>query len=99
MIRTSISAAVLALAVASPAMALTDPGFESGTGGWTPTIAGNLQALPSGTLYLPEATSLRMSKLGYQNDAQSGLEVSYNALDHYVRDLDRAIAWCGRPMR
>ena len=49
MIRTSISAAVLALAVASPAMALTDPGFESGTGGWTPTIAGNLQALPSGS--------------------------------------------------
>ena len=49
MIRTSISAAVLALAVASPAMALNDPGFESGTGGWTPTIAGNLQALPSGS--------------------------------------------------
>lgn len=49
MIRTSISAAVLALAAASPAMALTDPGFESGTAGWTPTIAGNLQALPSGS--------------------------------------------------
>ena len=50
-----------------------------------------LQAMPSGTLYLPEATSLRMSSLGYQNDAQSGLDVSYNALAEYVRDLDRAI--------
>ncbi|MEL0027128.1 MAG: glutamate--cysteine ligase, partial [Perlucidibaca sp.] len=50
-----------------------------------------LRALPSGTLYLPEATSLRMSSLGYQNDAQSGLRVSYNALDEYIRDLDRAI--------
>lgn len=50
-----------------------------------------LRSLPSGTLYLPEATSLRMSSLGYQNDAQSGLQVSYNALDKYIRDLDRAI--------
>lgn len=50
-----------------------------------------LQTMPSGTLYLPKATSLRMSSLGYQNDAQSNLQVSYNALDKYVRDLDRAI--------
>lgn len=50
-----------------------------------------LQEMPSGTLYLPEATSLRMSSLGYQNDAQSDLKVSYNALDKYIRDLDRAI--------
>lgn len=50
-----------------------------------------LDAMPSGTLYRPNATSLRMSSLGYQNDAQSDLTVSYNALDEYVRDLDRAI--------
>lgn len=50
-----------------------------------------LRELPSGTLYLPEATSLRMSSLGYQNDAQSDLQVSYNALGEYIRDLDRAI--------
>ncbi len=50
-----------------------------------------LRSLPSGTLYLPEATSLRMSSLGYQNDAQSDLKVSYNALGEYIRDLDRAI--------
>jgi glutamate--cysteine ligase len=33
----------------------------------------NLDALSDDTLYLPYATSLRMSDLGYQNDAQSGL--------------------------
>lgn len=50
-----------------------------------------LQAMPSGTLYLPDATSLRMSSLGYQNDAQSDLNVSYNALAEYIHDLDKAI--------
>ncbi len=50
-----------------------------------------LQRLPSGTLYMPDATSLRMSSLGYQNDAQSDLKVSCNTLDEYVTDLDRAI--------
>lgn len=44
-----------------------------------------------GTLFLPEATSLRMSSLGYQNTVQSELRVSYNGLDAYVRDLDHAI--------
>lgn len=50
-----------------------------------------LDAMPSGTLYRQNATSLRMSSLGYQNDAQADLKVSYNSLDEYVRDLDRAI--------
>ncbi len=53
--------------------------------------AHGLQSLPSGTLYLPYATSLRMSPLGYQNDAQSGLHVSLNSLVNYTEDLDRAI--------
>jgi glutamate--cysteine ligase len=44
-----------------------------------------------GTLFLPEATSLRMSSLGYQNTVQSELRVSYNGLDEYVRDLTHAI--------
>jgi glutamate--cysteine ligase len=44
-----------------------------------------------GTLYLPNATSLRMSSLGYQNSVQSELRVSYNGLDEYVRDLNHAI--------
>ena len=43
------------------------------------------------TLFRPYATSLRMSDLGYQNNAQSSLHVSPNNLDEYVRSLDYAI--------
>lgn len=43
------------------------------------------------TLYLPAATSLRMSNVGYQNTLQADLQVSYNSLDEYVDDLSRAI--------
>lgn len=50
-----------------------------------------LQENGKGTLYLPKATSLRMSSLGYQNTVQAGLRVSYNGLNDYVRDLDHAI--------
>ncbi len=50
-----------------------------------------LMASDDGTLYLPGATSLRMSSLGYQNSVQSELRVSYNGLDEYVRDLSHAI--------
>lgn len=50
-----------------------------------------LQASGDGTLFLPDATSLRMSSLGYQNTAQADLQVSYNGLDEYVRDLSHAI--------
>lgn len=51
----------------------------------------SLMATDDGTLYLPGATSLRMSSLGYQNTVQSELKVSYNGLDEYVRDLTHAI--------
>lgn len=51
----------------------------------------HLQECGRGTLYLPKATSLRMSSLGYQNTVQSELRVSYNGLDEYVRDLNHAI--------
>jgi len=44
-----------------------------------------------GSLYAPYATSLRMSDLGYRNKSQSGVLVSVNSLDEYVRDLTRAI--------
>lgn len=50
-----------------------------------------LITLARGTLYQPYATSLRMSDIGYQNNAQSALAISYNNLDEYVRDLTRAI--------
>jgi glutamate--cysteine ligase len=50
-----------------------------------------LQEFVPGSLYAPHATSLRMSDLGYRNKSQAGLSVSVNSLDHYVRDLTRAI--------
>lgn len=49
-----------------------------------------LEELDSETLYGPWATSLRMSDLGYRNDAQESLVVSANSLNEYVRDLSRA---------
>ncbi|MBY5921457.1 glutamate--cysteine ligase [Ferrimonas balearica] len=45
-----------------------------------------------GTLYLPYATSLRMSDLGYTNKAQDKLQVSINSIDEYIRDLKEAIS-------
>jgi len=50
-----------------------------------------LEALSDDTLYLPYATSLRMSDLGYQNDAQSGLRPHENCLDSYVAALTKAV--------
>lgn len=49
------------------------------------------QSLGKGTLYLPYATSLRMSDLGYTNSAQSALNVTYNNLADYVAGLQQAI--------
>ncbi|SFU46001.1 glutamate--cysteine ligase [Pseudoduganella namucuonensis] len=50
-----------------------------------------LETLSDDTLYLPHATSLRMSDLGYQNDAQSGLSPHENCLDSYVATLTKAV--------
>jgi glutamate--cysteine ligase len=50
-----------------------------------------LPRLSKETSYEPYATSLRMSDLGYRNLNQSGLAVSVNSLEEYVRDLSRAI--------
>jgi glutamate--cysteine ligase len=50
-----------------------------------------LQELGGGNLYLPWATSLRMSPLGYQSAAQSSLAVSYNNLDTYAYSLSDAL--------
>jgi glutamate--cysteine ligase len=50
-----------------------------------------LDTLSDDTLYLPYATSLRMSDLGYQNDAQSGLTPHENCLDSYVTTLMEAV--------
>ncbi|QJD99933.1 glutamate--cysteine ligase [Massilia forsythiae] len=51
----------------------------------------NLEALSDDTLYLPYATSLRMSDLGYQNDAQAGLRPHENSLESYVTSLMDAV--------
>ena len=50
-----------------------------------------LAQLSPDTLYLPYATSLRMSDLGYQNDAQAGLTPHENSLESYVRTLMDAV--------
>jgi len=50
-----------------------------------------LEELSPDTLYLPYATSLRMSDLGYQNDAQSGLRPHENSLESYVTSLMDAV--------
>tara|TARA_R110000822_G_C15328471_1_gene494370 strand:- start:144 stop:1661 length:1518 start_codon:yes stop_codon:yes gene_type:complete len=53
--------------------------------------AHQLASLGSDTLYMPYATSLRMSGFGYQNDAQASLNVSTNNLAEYSRDLTQAL--------
>jgi glutamate--cysteine ligase len=50
-----------------------------------------LQEFKEHSLYLPYATSLRMSDLGYQNNAQAELIVCYNKLDSYVQTLGEAV--------
>lgn len=52
----------------------------------------NLETLSEGTLYLPWATSLRMSDLGYQNNAQASLRPCYNDLDSYLASLRQAVS-------
>jgi len=51
----------------------------------------SLQELVPGTLYGPYATSLRMSDLGYQNSAQTNLQVNFNSLAQYTAALEAAI--------
>lgn len=46
-----------------------------------------LQSFDKSSLYLPDATALRMGKLGYQSSAQEDILVSYNSLDSYMSTL------------
>jgi len=50
-----------------------------------------LQPLSDNTLHMPDATSLRMGRLGYQSDAQATLSVSYNSLESYGASLHGAL--------
>ena len=59
-------------------------------------LAGKEHVLPfekvgQGTYYMPYATSLRMSDLGYTSAEQSSLKICYNHLDNYVRLLREAM--------
>ncbi len=51
-----------------------------------------LKQLDEKTLYLPYATSLRMSDLGYQSSAQAGLTPCYNDLASYTDSLRQAVS-------
>lgn len=50
-----------------------------------------LESFDDKTLYREYATSLRMSDLGYQSNAQKALFVCYNSLDNYINTLQRGI--------
>jgi len=50
-----------------------------------------LHTLDNDTLFLPHATSLRMSDLGYHNSAQSQLKPCYNDLDSFLLQLREAV--------
>lgn len=50
-----------------------------------------LQEFDEETLYLPWATSLRMSDLGYQNKAQSDLQLCYNDLETFLQRMYTAV--------
>ena len=51
-----------------------------------------LEQLDADTLYLPWATSLRMSDLGYQSNAQAGLTPCYDDLQSYTDSLHKAVS-------
>lgn len=50
-----------------------------------------LQKLHDQTLYLPYATSLRMSDLGYSTKVQSSLNICFNHLNTYLKSLCQAV--------
>jgi glutamate--cysteine ligase len=59
-------------------------------------LKGKQHALPfkkvgKGTVYMPYATCLRMSDLGYTSAEQSSLKICYNQLDNYVKLLRDAM--------
>lgn len=50
-----------------------------------------LERFDDDTLYLPYATSLRMSDLGYNNKAQSELQLCYNDIETFLKRLHDAV--------
>jgi len=49
------------------------------------------ERMGKGTLYLPYATSLRLSDLGYTSSAQSALQINYNSVSEYVNSVRTAV--------
>ncbi len=49
------------------------------------------KSIGKGTIYLPYATSLRLSDLGYTNSGHSSLNISYNSLDNYLSSVSQAL--------
>ena len=50
-----------------------------------------LEPLHDDSLFLPWATSLRMSNLGYSNSAQSSINICFNQINTYIKTLTEAI--------
>ena len=50
-----------------------------------------LENFDAHSFYAPNATSLRLSGLGYSNEAQSNIEICYNGVDPFVQSLRKAI--------
>jgi glutamate--cysteine ligase len=51
----------------------------------------DLDFLNKSDLFKPNATSLRMSDIGYQSKAQKNLNFKYNDLDAFLLELKKAI--------
>jgi len=51
----------------------------------------SLTPLHRHTFYGPKATSLRLSNLGYSNEAQNDIRIDYNDVESFVRSLRHAI--------
>jgi glutamate--cysteine ligase len=58
-----------------------------------------LRKLHDQTLFLPHATSLRMSDLGYSTKVQSSLDICFNHLSTYLDSLKQAIQTTYPPYR
>tara|TARA_R110001583_G_scaffold52393_8_gene162847 strand:- start:10254 stop:11834 length:1581 start_codon:yes stop_codon:yes gene_type:complete len=51
----------------------------------------NFKEIGKGSIYLPYATSLRLSDLGYTNSSQSSLNICYNSVDNYIDSVRKAL--------
>ncbi len=51
----------------------------------------NLEELNNEDMYLMDATSLRMSEIGYQSKAQRDLDIKYNSLESFLKKIKDAI--------